>query len=346
MGHRSFSERRSGRLKRCVFAALAVAAAFVPRVDRADEPSRDQPSEQSEGLIRHGVELRRAGRNGEALVEFEKAYALTPTARAQAQVALALQALGDWLGAESGLEEALRAADDPWIAQHREVLEGALATIREHLGLLYVQVNVAQGELVLNGVSHRSLPLSDPIRMPVGHLEMEVRAPGYEPVRRAIEVSSRAEVHETFVLQAVTASPQPPTKDVLPVARRGELAGETPSAPARSLRNVLAGSLALGAAGAFGAGGVVAWRVHQDNAAIYNDNSRCLVGTRTRGEQCGSYAQASNVALGFEVASFALAAGAAGLGAWLLWRPAPPPGRGAIAACGLAGPALGCMGRF
>ena len=82
-----------------VRAALAVALALFVGAARADEPPGD-----AEALIQHGIELRRAGKNGEALSEFQKAYAIAPTPRAQAQIALALHALGDWLGAERGLD--------------------------------------------------------------------------------------------------------------------------------------------------------------------------------------------------------------------------------------------------
>jgi hypothetical protein len=323
-----------------VLAALVAAALLVVGTARAKEPGAE-----AEVRIQKGIELRRAGRNGEALSEFQKAFALAPTPRAQAQIALALHALGDWLGAERALEDALRAIDDPWITQYRDALEGALATVRAHLGWLSVSANVAAGELFLNGLRVRAIPLSDSIRVVAGRLDTEVRAQGYATVLRTIEIAPGKEDHETFTLEPrpvahesskrVVSGAEVSSSSLTPKARR--------SAPV--WRSPLVGYIEVGAAGVFAAAGIVAWRVREDDVATYNDNSRCLVGTRTRGEQCGQYADASNVALGSEVAAFAAAAGTGALGAWVLLRPAPArPQAVSCSPWGKVG--LICDGRF
>jgi tetratricopeptide (TPR) repeat protein len=295
--------------------ASLVAAALLAGTARAEEPAAE-----AEALIQKGVELRRAGKNGEALSEFQKAFALTPTPRAEAQIALALHALGDWLGAERALKEALRAADDPWIAQYRDPLEGALATVRAHLGWLSVSVNVAAGELLLNGVSVHAVPLSEPIRVAAGTLDVAVHATGYAPSERTTEIAAGAEQHEVFTLEPLPPPIRPP--EVVRPVDATMLASTSAATRAPSLQRSLVGYATLGGAGVLVGGGIVAWRVRESDVATYNDNSQCLVGTRTRGQQCGHYADAANEALGLEIAAFAAAAGVTGLGAWLLlWRP-------------------------
>jgi tetratricopeptide (TPR) repeat protein len=332
-----------------ILAAL-FAAALLAGTARAEEPSAE-----AEARIQKGVELRRAGKNGEALSEFQKAFALTPTPRAQAQIALALHALGDWLGAERALEQALLATGDPWITQYRDALEGALATVRAHLGWLSVSANVPLGELFLNGVSVHALPLPDSIRVVAGKLDAEVRAQGYAPVLRAIDIAPGREDHETFTLEPLPAAPSPSQPSAQESSERAARAVDVPpssptsearrSAPA--WRSPLVGYLALGAAGAFAAGGVVAWRVRQDNVDMYNDNSRCLVGTRTRGEQCGQFADAANEAMGLEIAAFAVAAGAAGLGTWLLLTTSPAkPSSQAVSCAPWGHVGLACAAHF
>ncbi len=295
--------------RRACGGALVVSLLFVRTPAHAGEPAAE-----AEALIQHGVELRRAGRNGEALSEFQRANALAPSPRAKAQVALALHALGDWLGAESGLEQALVAADDPWIVQYRDALEGALATVRAHLGRLSIVANVPVGEVLLNGVRVRALPLTEPIRVPAGKVDVAVRAPGYAPAERTIEILPGTEAHEEFLLQLLPpqrpADSAPPSR--APVAASPSIPRGAP-ARARPL-----GYAALAGAGLLAVGGIVAWRVHEDDAAIFDDDSRCLVGTRTRGQQCGAYEGAANEALAVEIGAFAIAGGAAALGAWLL----------------------------
>jgi hypothetical protein len=265
-----------------------------------------------EELVQHGIELRKAGKNGDALAEFEKAYALSPTPRTRAQIALALHALGDWIGAERGLLDALSATDDPWVAQYRDVLEGALATVRAHLASLTVSTNAPTGELVINRVTVHALPLREPVRVVAGTLDIAVRAPGFRSADRVIELAAASERHEVFELEPV-AEPAAPSPANVNALRSG---ADTPQPTTR--RNPVPGYLALGAAGALAGGGFAAWRVHETDVAIYNDDGKCLLGTRTRGQQCGNYADAANAAFAVETAAFALSAAAAGTGVWLL----------------------------
>jgi tetratricopeptide (TPR) repeat protein len=303
------------------------------------------PLSEAEAFVQRGIDLRKARKNAEALSEFQKAYAIAPTARTEAQIALALHALGDWLGAERGLEHALGAADDPWIVQYRGALEGALATVRAHLASLFVSVNVPAGELVVNGVSVRTVPFSDAVRVAAGTLDVAVRAPGYVAGQRTIDIAPGSESHQSFTLEPVSAPPTPPSPPAAGVGSVGPPVLRTAPAAATSVgARATLGYASLGAAGVFAAGGFVAWRAREDNAAVYNDNSRCLVGTLTRGERCGSYASAADEAFVFELAAFGAAAAATGLGAWLLLGGRP---QARVAWCSPSSPmGIACGGQF
>jgi|SRR5580704_10508384 hypothetical protein len=276
----------------------------------ADEPA---PSE-SEASIRRGVELRREGRNGEALVEFQKGFALDPTPRARAQIGLALQALGDWLGAEGWLQDALNAHDDAWITRYETDLRAALATVRAHLGSLSLHVDAQEGEVLVNGAPATALPSSGPIRVVAGSVDVIVRVPGHADVHRVVQVAAGAATNEDVAAGPALVQP------ALVVA------SSSPSAPpvdAPSHPHSRVGAyLALGSAAALAIGGVVAWTVRQNAVGIWNDRTRCLQpGAGTRQSQCGVYRDTANVAEGIEIGAFSLAAVSAGAGAWLLWRP-------------------------
>lgn len=158
---------------------------------------------------------------------------------------------------------------------------------------------------------------------------MAVRAPGYLSVQRTIEIAPGADHDETFTLEPLRApvpEPATPAPNSLHPADARASTSEVPGfAPAS--RHPLAGYLALGAAGVLAAGGVVAWRVRADNVEIYNDDNRCLVGSRTRGQQCGQYARVASGALAVEIGAFGVASASAGLGAWLVWTSGQRPGR-------------------
>ena len=76
-----------------------------------------QPKSANEALISEGIALRKRGRHQEALRKFREAHKLEATPRAAAQLGLCEQALGQWVEGEDHLEEALKAAKDPWIAK-------------------------------------------------------------------------------------------------------------------------------------------------------------------------------------------------------------------------------------
>src|SRR5262245_2039922 len=116
---------RAGCSLRATLAALTCALALC---SLNANPVRAQGA--GDEAIANGIALRRQGKNAEALREFQRAYAADPSPRALAQIALAQQALGNWLAAESGLVSALSAAHDNWIVHNRAALAGALEIVR------------------------------------------------------------------------------------------------------------------------------------------------------------------------------------------------------------------------
>jgi hypothetical protein len=174
------------------------ALALTPPPARAADPDVD-------ALLERGVELRRQGRDAEALAVFEEAHAATSSPRALAQVALAHQALGQWLDAEAELVAALE-TEHPWIERNRSPLEQALATIRRHLAWLEV-LGTPQGATVrLNGRAVGTLPLDEPARVVAGDVRLQVSAEGHETMTRTVSVRPGARARE--IVRLVVAAPE------------------------------------------------------------------------------------------------------------------------------------------
>ena len=233
--------------------------------------------------------------------------------------------------------------------QYREALDGALATIRAHLAWLRVDVNVKDARFFLNGLIATSFPASAPVRVTAGLVDMEVRAAGYETARRTVDVTAGADVHVVMTLEALPPAPAPPPVSDTPPPSSSSPPLEVRATEVRAtpVRRPLTGFLLLGATGAFALGGIIAWRVREDDVAHYNDNSRCRVGTATRAEQCGGVADASNVALGVEIGAFVASAASAATSAWFLSRPLRSAPITARVAWGGAGRLwLACEGAF
>jgi PEGA domain len=162
-------------------------------------------AEDSDALIKQGVELRRLKRDREALEQFRRAYDLESSPRAIAQMGLAEFALHRWVDAEAHVVRALAAGQDPWIVKYQPTLESARAKIAEHLGSLDVTGRPDGAELRIDGQPVGSLPLPAPLRVATGRIVVEVSASGYLPATRTVDVLIGQVSHEQIVLQ--TAAP-------------------------------------------------------------------------------------------------------------------------------------------
>jgi hypothetical protein len=232
-------------MRRAVVLAWTLLSFAIARPALADPVDAD-------ALLKEGIALRRAGRDREALEVFRRAYALSPSPHALAQVALAEQAIGAWVEAEADLSRALSAADDAWIVRHRELLEGGLGTIRAHLGWLDVAADVDGAELWVNDARAGTLPLARPVRLEAGSVVFEVRKSGYAPVRRSTSVepggTARASVHLVPLPRSAiideTTEPSTPTRASVVISNR----------PVRNAGFVLVGAGVIGlvASGYFG----------------------------------------------------------------------------------------------
>jgi len=152
-----------------------------------------------ESLIDRGIELRRAGKDAEALAVFEKAYERTGTARALAQVALAHQALGHWVEAEENLLQALKMGG-PWIRKNEAPLRSALTKVQERLGTLEIRGEPEGAAVTVNGRSVGLLPLDEPVRVVSGDVVVQVTSEGHVAVTRRVPVESGKRVREVVRL--------------------------------------------------------------------------------------------------------------------------------------------------
>jgi hypothetical protein len=190
--------------RRLVLVVVWVSNVFVAGpIARADEP---------DDLIKQGIELRRKGRDGQALDLFKRANDLAPSARALAQMGTAEQALGMWSDAEIHLAAALAENRDPWIKKNRAILSKAVDFVRSHLGTLEVWGSPKGAEVLLGVTVVGALPLAAPLRVTAGTASVTVRAAGFMEVARVVEVPSGGVVRERFelaknVVRAVTLAP-------------------------------------------------------------------------------------------------------------------------------------------
>ena len=183
------------------------------------------PSDEAEAFIRKGVEQRRRGNHAEALALFERASAVSPSARALAQRGLAESSLRRWVEAERHLGEALDRHDSPWIEakENRGVLEQALASVRTHVGGVRLQ-GTEGAEVKVNEQSVGRLPVSRVVRVQEGLARVTAVAPGRKSVEREVVVRGGDEVVVRLDIEAETVAAPPPPAQVEPIASEARAA--------------------------------------------------------------------------------------------------------------------------
>ena len=183
-------------------------------------PLRAADLENLETLIRQGVELRRKGRDVEALPLFQRAYDLSRTPRTAGQLGLGELAIGYWLDAEKHLSEAVSFPEHPWVSRNVTSLMGALESARRNISDVTIEGSPPGAEVRISGQPTRHLPLASPIRMAKGVADIEVSAPGYITATRSLRIAGGAMNRLTIVLAEAPAAPLP----ILSAAQEGETA--------------------------------------------------------------------------------------------------------------------------
>ncbi len=179
-------------------AGVFVVTGILPRIVMAQTADA-----QSDSLIEQGVQRRQAGDDDGALVLFRQAYERSSAPRALAQMALAEQAVGDWVHADEHLRAALQLTADPWVGRNQQALEGALQQISRRLGMLDVRCPSANAELWVDGHRVGPLPRPHPVRVAAGTVMVEIRAEGFATQRRSVLVVAEQNARENFTLQPV-----------------------------------------------------------------------------------------------------------------------------------------------
>ncbi|MDB4982967.1 MAG: hypothetical protein JWM82_3719 [Myxococcales bacterium] len=198
------------RAKNVVAAALALVA-----LGRGSGVAR---GEDAASLVRDGVELRRQGKDREALALFERAAALERSPRIVAQVALAEQSLGLWVKAERHLKEALEGKEgknDPWIRKSQKPLADCWNVIEAHVASLEVWGSPAGAEVVIEGEVVGTLPFDHPARVAVGDVSVRVRAKGHVEAMQVVSVGKEGFARAHVELATLPSlPPASPTADV------------------------------------------------------------------------------------------------------------------------------------
>lgn len=196
-------------LRRTVFLLfVGIAALAKLGVDSSSSVAAEQSAET---LITQGIELRRGGRDADAVAKFEGAYRLEPSPRAAAQLGLCLQAVGRWADAEKYLLEAIAAKEDKWVAKNREILRESLEHLKANLARVDVYGGPEGATVTVNGVVAGTFPLKGAVLVNAGSVDIEVTKTGFRRGYRTLQIPG-AQYQKVLVrLERDPAFSSPPT---------------------------------------------------------------------------------------------------------------------------------------
>lgn len=264
-----------------------------------------------EALVTEGIQLRKEGRDPEALDRFRKAAEEAPSSpRILGHLALALHATEQWLESERVMLEVVRAKDDPWVLRHQAELAQSLESVQDHLAWLEVDTPVP-GSLSINGQIVGTAPTNGPLRVVAATCIVKLTAPNRAPIAKTITILARQSLKLYLIEPTAPSAPQASDEP----RPRAPADTRAPSQPLPRSRRKDVGLMLLGA----GAAGLAASIALGIDALVLRDRSRnqcnqaeCSldsVKADARGRQSATVA----------TISFVTGATALGVSAVLLW---------------------------
>jgi hypothetical protein len=157
---------------------------------RLREPSMP-PEQRAAALVDEGMALQAAGSLQPALDKYKEAQTIHPTARAQAQMGLTQETLGDLGAAERDLAQALGMRKEPWIKENRRRLQAALRRVKQRLATLDIQGSPAGAEVIVNARSQGTLPLPTAVRVAGGTITVQAKKEGYADFEQVLDLPAR-----------------------------------------------------------------------------------------------------------------------------------------------------------
>ena len=324
-----------------LLAAVESATPLPSAAERCKETFQD-----ADAAYRSGVELRKQqseATDRKALEAFRCANALKPEPRTLGQMAFAEQALGDWQAAERHARQALESEDDPWVETNVEHLKSTIRLADEKQSTLVVSGKPPGATVTIDGkLVGRLGPAPLSLKVPLGVVDLQVRAEGYEPHREQLEISkpsteAKVELEQIEPEVAPSASEAPQPTPVEPFGREDKRSYVTEGVVA-----------AVGAGLFLGAGGLF-HKSREDSAKQFNSGD---CGTKLENSGAAGCRSLQNEVSRFQVmagVSYGLGLGLVGLSVYLLSdSPDSEQTRqqGVSCAPSLLNPGLSCKSRF
>jgi len=173
-------------LRLAVVCTLVTGAGLIP-ARAAAQQSEDSVREAS-AHFRRGVELYGEADYAGALVEFRRAYALSPSPTALYNAGESQYQLQDYAGALKTFRRYLAEAGPN--EGHRTEVEGHVQVLRTRVGHVLVSTVPPGADVVVDDQAVGKTPIREPILVSIGHRRVVASMPGRLPVAQYVDVAA------------------------------------------------------------------------------------------------------------------------------------------------------------
>jgi PEGA domain len=181
--------------------------------------------------FQRGVELYKEGSFDAALAEFNKAYELAPNYRVLFNLAQVQNERHDYVSALQDFQKYLDQGGTEISADRRDQVNKEITALKSRVAELTITADVDGAEVLVDGVSSGTLPLSEPVLVSAGVRQLQVKKAGYETSTRTETIAGGDNARFDFKLQAIpSASATPTVATTPPVFSQTDGSGPTETA--------------------------------------------------------------------------------------------------------------------
>lgn len=183
------SYRARSLATRVAFVALSAMPAIALPVTLCGSPAvahADAATEASEHFQR-GVEFSKDGDFEAALVEFKRAYELSPNYRVLYNLGQTSRELRDYAGALKSFQQYLKEGGND--VAKRDKVEAWVEELKGKVAKVSVNVNVPGAEITVDDVSVGRSPLKEPVVVNAGKRKVSATLSGYTPMQRYVDLA-------------------------------------------------------------------------------------------------------------------------------------------------------------
>jgi hypothetical protein len=231
-----------------LLALLGVSLGSAPRTRAESAGTTIDDVATSHEHFNRGVEYVHDGDLKGALIEFKRAYAVSPNYRVLYNLGQVANALGRYTEAQEYFQRYLNDGQDEVSTDRKRDVEGHLTKLASRIATLVLSSNVPGAEIFIDDVSVGTSPLQGPVKVSSGTRTISALSSGRPRVSQVIDVAGgdTVAIQLAFPQNAeLTPLPTPRSEAMLPTApsRVSETRGGNPAL----WLGIATGALAVGA---------------------------------------------------------------------------------------------------